>query len=256
MASTTTEGNHKGLHWIAVIAVAGLALVCFATVMKENTAAVVSLDGQRNVLTSTGTHVLEVVPDQAVILLDVNTNSSTAKEASDQNRILLNQVMASLRAQGIAESDIETTNVYLNKASRWDSKSQEYVELGYEQRTTLKVTVKDLAKAGTVLDAAISAGANGVQDISFELQPATENRYKQQALTDATKVATQKARILADAADTELGRVTSVSENSYNYVPWVYNAKQIEADAAITPTPINPQKVSISVSVTVSYELE
>lgn len=254
MATTTTE-NHKGLHWIAIIAVAGLALVCFASVI-DNQAAVVSMDSQRNILTSTGTHVLEVAPDQAIIRLEIITNGTTAKEASDENRVLSAQVMTALLGQGLNKEDIETLNVYLNKATRWDPKEQQYTELGYEQRTTLKLTVRDLTKVGTILDTAIANGANSVQDISFELQPATQTRYKEQALTDATRVAVQKARILARAADAELGRVTSVSENSYNYVPYVYNTRDVAEKGADASTPINPQKVSISVSVTVSYELE
>ena len=245
------QGKNTPLLWIAVFAVAGMAVVCLAAISNNG-----APDTNRNVLTVSGTHVIEVAPDQAVLMVGVLTNDSTAQGASSENSAILQRVIAALTAQGIAAADIETTSVYLNKNQEWDYKNQVYLDRGYQQTTMLKVTVKKLDMTGAVLDAAVAAGANQVQDISFELQSQTEERYKQQALTDATKVATTKAQVLASAAGTRLGDVTNIAENSYNYVPYMYNTKQIAADGAGAPTPISPQKVTLSVSVTVSYELK
>jgi uncharacterized protein YggE len=167
--------------------------------------------------------------------------------------------MEAIRSQGISDSDIETTDVVLAKNQQWDPKTNTYQDLGYRQTTTMRVTINDLSKVGAVLDAAVAGGANNVQDVAFQLKPETEAKYKQQELAAATKVATQKAAILADAAGTRLGKLVSLTEQSYNYVPWMYNAKNAlaaaDGGATVAPTPINPQKVSISVSVSLAYEL-
>jgi uncharacterized protein YggE len=129
------------------------------------------------------------------------------------------------------------------------------VDKGFEQITTLKVTIKDLAKVGSVLDAAVGAGANSVQDISFELRPETQEKVKQDALKAATAAARTKAQILATAAGAKLGDIVSLSENSY-IMPYLANSKTVMTSADAAPTPINPAQVTVSASVQLSYELK
>ena len=246
MANQIPDNTNKMFVVIAIIAIIGLVAV---SVFRPSTR---QEQRDSDVLTSTGTYQLEVAPDQAVLRIEVVTNASTPKDASEQNRILVASVMNALKNQGLAASDIETSNIYLNKVTQWDYKEQKNINNGYQQITTLKITVADLTKVGTVLDAAVGAGATGIQDISFELKPTTQQQYKQQALTEATKVAAQKASTLASAAQVQLGKVKTVNEDSYNYAPYYYNAKQVVADEA-PQTQISPQKVTISVSVTISY---
>jgi uncharacterized protein YggE len=243
------EGS-KFVGAIALIAVIGLVVVAALRSGGEER------QQQQDLLTVSGTHVLEVAPDQAVMTLQVLTNGTVAKDVSAENRQLLTQVMVALKAQGLADSDIETTGVLLSRWTEWDPKSQAMVDKGYQQATTLKVTVTDMEKVGSILDAAVNAGANSVQDISFELKPETEQRLKQQALADATADATAKAKTLATAAHARLGKVASLSENSY-IQPWIYNSKaMMDSGAGAAPTPISPEKVTIQVSVSMAYELE
>ena len=243
---------------VAIVAVIGVVVVASLKTGAPITVNTSPLD-QRNILTVSGTKDLEVAPDQAEILVQVITNATTAKDASNQNKLLVSKVMAEIQSEGVAKSDIETQDVYLNKLTDWDYQAQKQIDRGYQQVTTLKVTVKNLDNTGSVLDAAITGGANSIQDVSFSLTPAAEAQYKKDALDAATQMAADKAKILAGAAGATLGKVTAINENSYVVTPWRYAGAMMDVAsskaAGAAPTPINPQKVSLSVSVTVSYEL-
>jgi uncharacterized protein YggE len=246
------DNTNKLLFSLLFVAVVGLVIVAALRSGGERG------QQQQNLLTVSGTHQLEVAPDQAVMTLQVLTNGTAAKDVSTENRQLLTQVMAALKAQGLTNTDIETTGVLLSPWTEWDPKSQTMIDKGYQQTTTLKVTVTDMETVGSVLDAAVNAGANSVQDISFELKPETEQRLKEQALADATADAAAKAQTLATAAHAHLGKVASLSEDSY-IQPWVYNSKTImdaTVAGAAAPTPISPEKVTLQVSVSMAYELE
>ena len=75
-------------------------------------------------------------------------------------------------------------------------------------------------------------------------------------MAQAAAIAQKKAQVLASAAGAELGDVISISESG-DYQPWYYNARTtLESAAAGSATQISPQKVSLSVTVSMSYELE
>jgi len=235
--------------WIvALIAVIGIVIVAAIAANSHTNSQ------QQDRLSVSGTYQMDVAPDQAVIMLQVQTRGTDAQQVSSQNHQLLQQVMDALTGQGIPDAKIETTGVNLQRWTEYDGIQRRMVDKGYQQVTTLKVTVEDLTKVGSVLDAAVNAGANSVQDISFELKPATQEQAKRQALAEATKAAKTKAQILADAAGARLGKIASLSENSYIRP---FNAKAVMDTAAESaPTPISPQQVTVEASVNMAYELK
>lgn len=239
------ENFEKILLVLALIAVLGLVAFSFTKLEKP----------ERDIITVSGTHQLEVAPDQGIIVLEVVTRDQSASVASKENANLLNKVFEAIKAEGVADSDLETTNVYLSKVTEWENNSM--VDKGYEQRTTVKVTVNDLAKVGAVLDAAVSGGANSIQSVEFRLKPESESRYKQEALAKATELAKTKAQTLATTAGAKLGKITSLSESSYTPV-WYnrYNVYDKAMESMPSATPISPEKVSLSVTVSISYELK
>jgi uncharacterized protein len=243
------EKGNSGLIAIAIIAIIG-AFIVAGIGLKER-----GSPQDQHLLSVSGTHESEVAPDQAVLVLQVMTRDATAQAASSQNKDLLTNVMAALTAQGLTNNDIETTGVVLQRWTEWNQKDMNYTDHGFEQVTTLKVTLKDLAKVGSVLDAAVNAGANSVQDISFELRPETQEKVKQDALKAATAAARTKAQILADAAGAKLGDIVSLNENSY-IMPYLANSKSLMTAVDAPPTPINPAQVTVSASVQLSYEIK
>lgn len=268
MAEKETKGVHEGTEfchghdhdklffWIVLsVALLGLivvAIIGVATTCDRNE------HQYQNVLTVSGTHELDVSPDEAVLVVQVMTRGEKAAAVSAENKELTMKVTTALQSLSSVQSELETTGVTLQRWTEWNGKDQSYSDKGYEQITTLKITTDSIDRVGTLLDAAVAAGANSVVDVTFQLKPETEERYTSQALMAATQAAKAKAQLLADAAGAKLGDLTSLNENSY-VRPYYYNTKSEMAfsDAAdAAPTPVLPQKVTIQASVGMSYELK
>jgi uncharacterized protein YggE len=241
------EGGFLGL--LAFIALIGLILVA-----SLKTLGPFNLSPQQELLTVSGTSQADVAPDEAILTLQVVSRGDNATSVSNENKQGLSDVMAALTGQGLPAGAVETTGLLLDRWTEWDPKSQTMVEKGYEQTTTLKVTVTDIASVGSILDAAVNAGANSVQEIVFQLRPETEQKLKETALKEATTVAKAKAQVLADASGAKLGKIASLTETS-EVRPWYYTPKAAAAETT-APTPISPEKVTVTANVNLAYELK
>jgi uncharacterized protein YggE len=90
------------------------------------------------------------------------------------------------------------------------SVSKSYPGDGYSADNSVSVTIRELAKAGSILDAASNAGANDVYGPT--LTRSDQDGLEAKALQAAVRNARAKARILADAAGVRLGSVTAITE--------------------------------------------
>jgi uncharacterized protein YggE len=126
------------------------------------------------------------------------------------------------------------------------SVSKSYPDNGYSADNSVSVTIRELAKAGSILDAASSAGANDVYGPT--LSRSDEAGQQAKALRGAVDNARAKARVLAEAAGVQLGPVTAITENGHEPEPYypVTLAKS-SADAPIEP---GRQQVQATVRVT------
>jgi uncharacterized protein len=213
-------------------------------------------DLQRNALSVSGTSELSVAPDKAEVLVSIVTDNMTAKVAQDANRVITNAVMSALKSWGANASDIETDSYTLAKLEEYDSEKAKYIDRGYRLTHTVKVSTKRIDEVGGVVDAAVQAGANGVESITFTLSKDKEKQIRQQAMVAAATAAREKARNLADAAGIELGKAINVQE-SYYLTPYSFNMKAnvMAADSAGS-SQISPSKVQVTSSVQMTYEIK
>ena len=119
--------------------------------------------------------------------------------------------------------------------------------LGRNSTDTISVTKVAIAKAGTVIDAAVSAGATGVSGPSLTVS--SQDDLYAQALKAAVAQAKTKAQALAEAAGRTLGPVTTIVEGG-NAVPLPF-----AAGAKANSTPIEAGTQEIQATVTVTYAL-
>lgn len=189
-------------------------------------------------------------PDMATIVLGVETRNASASAAAAENAWLMNNTVNALRAAGIAEKDIQTSRYSLTTEQQEKPKEGEKPKAP-EFIATNQVTIRlnDTTDVGRILDAAVSAGSNSIQEVSFDLRnPKPE---KDRALTFAIEDAHHKAEVAAKAAGVKLGKVLEVSEG-YGYVaPAAKSA--VFVDGAITP--IQPGEMVVTSSVTLTYEI-
>ncbi|HLV25257.1 MAG TPA: SIMPL domain-containing protein [Gemmatimonadales bacterium] len=192
------------------------------------------------------------VPDEARILFWVETRSETATAAASENARLQEAVILALRGAGIESRDITTTGYSLNPDMQYDERDRRSRLVGYVARNGVSVRVREIAKVGPLIDAAIGAGANGVGGLSFA--SSREAELRREALTLAVGNACRDAEVMARAAGGSLGRVLEMSSGG-NYAPPRPEMFRAMASAAQdAATPIEAGELAMSAQVTVRWE--
>lgn len=201
-------------------------------------------------ITVTGEATVQATPDMAVIMLGVTTEGPTAAGAMAANSAALAAVLERLRAAGVEERDLQTTNLSLNP--NWvgyDGASTPRIA-GYTAMNMLNVRVRDLGQLGTLLDASISDGANTLNGVTFEISAPRPllDEARRQAVADARA----RAELLATALQQSLGEVVSVSETP----AWGGPVPMFRADLAeAAAVPVAEGQIGISAQVTVVWSL-
>lgn len=206
--------------------------------------------GRQRTVTVTGSGQVSVTPDVAVVTLGVETEAEDAARALDANSEAMRDLIATLKENGIAAADIQTSSINLYPSYRQDQFEGGAPEIGgYIAANTVRVRVRDLTKLGTLLDAAVAAGGNTIQGISFEVSDPTLHldRARELAVEDAER----KAQRLASLVDAELGEVLTLSETITAGQP--FPMESLEMDAAV---PVEPGSQALTVNVQVTWSLE
>lgn len=195
-----------------------------------------------------------VAPDMATITLGVMTQGKTAAEAMQANATRMAAVMASLRKAGIADKDIQTSNLNLNPQYRY-VENEPPVLIGYQASNNVTIIVHDLKRLGSAVDASVGAGANQVQGIAFGLEdPTTAENAAREA---AVKALAAKAELYARATGYRITRLVSLTEGG-GYVsppPMPMERFAMAAQAKDAGTSISGGELKVRVDVSGLYEL-
>ena len=207
-----------------------------------------------------GNATISLAADTASLQIGVNTRDQSVRAAQQENARLMADVMEAILGTGVEEKDVITSqfNVYSAFDYGVDENGQETRTRYYEVQNMLTVVIHDLKNVGTVLDAAMEAGANTTYGIAFSSTQA--NEAYQKALTRAVQDAMQKAQIIAAAAGVQLGNLVLVNaaQNPYGAAETygVANSYQYEAKAMDRGTTIVSGDVSVSAEVVLEYEFQ
>ena len=200
-------------------------------------------------ITVSGTGKVTIVPDVARVYLGVSLTKPTVRAARDAAAAAMTDILAAIKAIGIADADIQTTGLGLS-ARYADGSSGRIV--GYAISEQVQVTVRDLDKAGDVVDAATAKGATDVNGISFEI--ADPSRAMDDARAAAIAAARTSAQAMAAAAHVNLGPVVSITDGSAP-TP-IYYGVAGAAPSADIKTPVQPGTQDVSANVAVVFELD
>ena len=202
-------------------------------------------------VTVTGTGTASGTPDTAEVSAGVVTQAPTAAQAMSQNTAAMEQVLRAIRAQGVADRDVQTTNVSIVpvRAQSSPSRPQPGAVTGYEVTNQVRVKVRNLTSLGRLIDTLVSQGANALGGIAFSI--ADPAALLDQARTKAIADARQKAQVYAVAAGAKLGRVLAIKDTASG--PPRPMAARMMASA---PVPIAAGEQELEVSVSVTYALE
>lgn len=232
----------------------------FAIVFAASTALAAPLAAAEIQIQSSGpvvelaiTETVKAEPDIATVSAGVTSEAKTAVEAMRINALEMSAVIARIKALGIAEKDIQTSGISLNAQYDYDRDSQRQIFRGYGVSNRVNVTLRDVKRTGSVLDALVAAGATDIGGPSFSI--GDETGAQAQARKAAMDTAKERAMEYAGWAGYSGVRLLEVSEAvSYNEpMPMMRSAM---ADAAMAaPTPVEPGLVGTGVTVTVKYEM-
>jgi uncharacterized protein len=233
---------------IAAVAGFGLALAALAGVGRPDSAhSLGPVQAQsRADMTVNGSGTVMTVPDRAELAFGVISQGASARAALAANAAEMRRVIDALRNAGVAADDIQTQSVSLSP--RYSNDGERIV--AYTAQNTVGAKLRDLDRAGTVIDAAVAAGANNVFGPSLIRSDRTE--LYRAALRAAVADARSKAQALAAASNVTLGRVLNVVEGGAAPPPQPV-AEGARAGGA--PTPIEPGTQLIEANVTVTFAI-
>ena len=223
------------------LVVLAAALALLAAAAEPENAQGVAAQLRAEGVTVVGVGTVRAVPDRAEISFGVVTQGRTATQALSANDTAIRRVVAALRSAGIAAADIQTQSFAISP--RQTEEGQEIQ--GYTAQNTVSVVLRELGRAGALVDAAVGAGANSVYGPSLSRSNASE--LYRDALRAAVADARAKAGVLAAAAGVSLGRVVGVQEGGGSQP-----VAQPSADARAS-APIEPGTQEVQATVVVTF---
>ncbi len=198
-------------------------------------------------------------PEVAVFHAGVVSNGQTAAEAMEANAAEMARVFAALKQLGIAEKDIQTSNLSLTPVHA------PVLPLAVPRKTPLlrpvisyrvnnSVTVhhRKVEDFGKVIDALGQAGANNISGPSFRLDDAEP--AMDEARAAALEIARKRAAFYARRAGMKLGRMVSINEgraSEGSSGPML----NLAMNASKAATPVAAGELSVAANLTVVFEL-
>lgn len=209
-----------------------------------------SIAGTRLDVTATGE--VTRVPDVAIISTGVVTKSSTAGGAISQAATRMARVRAALKAAGVEDRDIQTSNLSLNPDYRYDN-NQPPKLVGYQASNTVTVRFRDIASSGKIIDALVAEGANQINGPTLTIDK--PEAALDEARAQAIRIGRARAELYARSMGQRVVRVVAISESGGSYpVPPMPVMMQARAEAANSK--IDPGEQKLQVNLAMTFELQ
>ena len=195
---------------------------------------------------------VRAAPDMASIMLGVQSDAPSAAQALSANAEQMARVMAALKRAGIAERDLQTSQLSVNPQYVYDQNKPPRLT-GYQASNQLTVTVRDLRRLGQTVDATVGAGATNVGAISFGLTD--PSAASDAARLEAVKALQAKANLYAKALGHPVLRLVSLNEGGGVAVrppqPIAFASKRMD----VAETAVSPGELTVRVDISGLYEL-
>ena len=241
-------------YWFLAI---GTLLILALTACDVNIASeVLSSSTTDRAIHVTGSGSVTGEPDIATLDLGVSVEQETIAEAREEAASAMTALIASLKANNVAEKDIKTENFSIHP--QYDYTDNGRILRGYRVNNTVRAKIRELATLSDIIDAAAGAGGNNIVINSIQFMIDDTTPLQTQARSLAVKDAEAKAQTLAEASGVTLGEPITITESTYFEGPPIPFATAEAAfdDAARTSTPIVAGELTVTVNVTVVYEIE
>jgi uncharacterized protein len=190
-------------------------------------------------------------PDTLTIMIGVSTHDANAKAALDANNSKAAALIDLLRRNGVAAKDLQTSQLSINPT--YDDKSSTIT--GYQVDDVLQATLRDLSRAGQLLDAAAGSAGNAVRVQQLAFSVGDDSALRAQARAQAVTRAKAQAAQLAAAAGVTLGRIRSITEKVDAGSPVNHDMQAAATAASASSVPLQAGQQELTISVDVVYDL-
>ena len=204
-----------------------------------------------------GTGIVSAKPDMANLQIGVQIQNTSLATAQGDAATKMDAAMKQLKAAGVDEKDISTAQYNVEPVMDYSQQNAPPRVTGFRVTNILNVKIRDIAKAGKVIDDLVGAGANTVYGLSFGFSDPTAlmKQAREQAMNDAKT----KAGELASLGGVGLGTPLVIDDSGANVPPVIMDAVNKSMGAGMAPdaaTPVNPGQQEIRVEVNVVYAIK
>lgn len=232
-------------------------LACLAVPLSFAAGAAGAADTPLRLVSVSGAGEVKAQPDMAHVTIGVEARKATVDEARAQVNATVQRILALTKELKIDPKYVDSTRLQVQPDYRWDEKTQKQVLQGYLVNRQIEVEVRDLERLGTLLEKAVSAGANQVG--GARLDSSKRKELERQALTLAVEDARLNADTLAQAAGVKLGPVQSLSASSSTPMPMFAERGMVAAAPPMADAANESYKAAemkFNANVSAQYELQ
>lgn len=220
-------------------------------------AAAFAADPVPSTLTLTADGVVSAAPDTAIVSLGVVQEAGTADAALSANNKAMAKALAALKDAGVADKDISTSGFTIDPVMVYPPQKSDGTQeapkiTGYRVSNAVTVKLRDIAKAGGLLDKVIRVGANDVRGVSFTVDD--QDSLMDQARVAALKTVESRAALYAQTAGFTLKRILSISEGTQDRPPMPMMMAKAAPQGDSVPLAAGEQDIRATVNVT--WEIE
>ena len=205
-------------------------------------------------LVTSGQGEAKVAPDRASLLVNVQTRGATAAAGAAENAQKTRAVLDALGKLGLPREQLGTEGYSVTPELRYDKDGGSPRVTGYVVTNTVRAETHRVEQAGAMIDAALGAGANMINSLSF--YAASIDAPRREAIGAAVASARADAEAMARAAGGTLGSLLEMSTQGPTIPPRpMYGMAMGRGQIAqAEPTPVNPGLQTVTVFVTARWQ--
>lgn len=210
-------------------------------------------------ITVTGEAEVNVVPDEVVFDVTIQTFHRDLHQAKTLTDNKLKGLIALTRRYGIAPENVQTD--YIKLEPRFKGNDEARTFLGYSVRKDVVFTLKDVSKAEGLLSEILEGGVTRLNSVRF--QTSQLRKYRDQARASAITAAREKAMALTAAIGQTIGKAYSIEEDvpqrgyaSQNTSYTSNSSLTVDGDSASSEGTLSLGQIKVNARVTVRFELK
>lgn len=220
-----------------------------------STAPLVAQDNNQPTVNVIGEGIVKIQPDEVVIKSRIEHEGESATAVKAENDKVVNSIIKYLKSQGIAEKDIETDYLNLNKRYIYNNNGQDRTEK-YVANQAISITLHDIKMYEKIMKGLLDNGLNRIDGVQF--QSSEMEKYEKEARKKAVLNAKEMAEQLANPLGQEIGKAVSINQIEYNHVQPMYRMDEAMemSKASADQQTIAPGELEVKVRVNISFELK